>query len=172
MCQISAGDIFIDERDNYTYYRKRGAQVLRSVLRDGGIGLVGSDVMWEQGFDGGATSLGTIRNENGEPLRFALLTRPGEKSRFENKAKDGELIRVATSYPNIASQSFMTGDIEYLVEEGGIELELATRPELDCAYELVQSADTVRAYDLEIAYDALMFIDLMLVRPRSDENNA
>ena len=141
-------------------------------MREGGIGLVGSDVVWEQDFDGGATNLGAIRNENGDPLRFALLTRPGERSSFENKARDGELVRVATSYPNIASQAFMAGNIEYSVEEGGVELELATRPEIDCAYELVQSADTVRAYGLEIAYDALMFVDLMLARPPSDENNA
>lgn len=148
--------------------------MLASVLRNGAsFGLLGTDVLEEAGFDGGVTKYEQIRNFKGDALRFGIIARPDAE--LSLKLARGEPISIVTSYPNIATEvlsklGISLADID--VVDGGVEAEVFERRDIDAAFELILSGDSVRSNLLTIVADDLRTVELAKVtKGDSDETN-
>lgn len=120
-------------------------------------GAVGSDRLYEMQFEGAVESIAPIVNASGQSLRFAIIARDVERCRA--KIRNGEVMRIITSYPNATKRLFP--EVEVFYASGGIEAELIDQADrIDAAYELVQSGDSVRENGLDIVEDAIEFVEL------------
>jgi ATP phosphoribosyltransferase len=129
-------------------------------------GFVGSDRIAEDQCDWYQETLEPIQNEKGQPLRFALIARDAD--RLKAKLARSEPLSVITSYPTIAlSKLGVKNTVEYV--GGCVEAEVLDRgEEVDAAFELVQSGDSVRENRLEIVEDDIEQVWLTLLRTPYD----
>lgn len=154
---------------NVQAFRKRGSAVIQSVLRDASsVGYVGTDRIDEDGLELSRENRGPVTNEAGQRLRFALIARKGSPVR--DKLRADEPISIVTSYPRTANRRIgedRVADIQ--VVSGSVEAELVDRPDIDAAFELVQSGDSVRQNGLWIVEDDIRYVFLNKVfRPLDD----
>lgn len=121
------------------------------------LGFVGSDRTKEDGYEGYSESLGPVMNEKQQALRFALIAVNAD--RIRSKLTNGDQLKIATSYPNVAATMMPNTYTEYVV--GCIEAELNDRWDtIDAGFELVQSGDSVRQNGLEIVEDDILPVNL------------
>lgn len=157
LLQIFLGDVFIDQGDNITFYKKSGKRVIESVLDNpASIGLVGSDVINEWFYDDPALSVEPImpmNNQEGDALRFAVIRTS------EQVAEDSDTY--VTSYP-VTARRFL-GDEVTLIEAGG-SIEAEVRDLGVPGFELVQSGNSVEANGLVVAVDNLAMVSLCKVQ--------
>lgn len=141
-------------------FRKRGSAVIQSVLRNpGSSGYVGTDRIEEDGYRLYSESRGPVSNDAGQILRFALIARSDSAAR--NKLRANEPLAIVTSYPRIAFRQLegtQLASLDYV--NGCIEAELIDRPDIDAAFELVQSGDSVRQNGLQIVEDDIQNVYL------------
>lgn len=132
--------------------------ILKSIERDPTAqGFLGSDRLKEDGYTGFSESVEPVMNAKGQPLRFALIATNSLKTR--TKLINNEPLVIATSYPATTTRIMgPANEIEYVA--GGLEAELIDRPEIDCAFELVQSGDSVRQNGLQIIEDDIESVTL------------
>lgn len=157
---LGGGIIWQDGR--ITAYRKRGAEVLNSVVRsDDSFGLVGSDRIEEDDFRGNVEKIAPVENERGEILRFSLIARPS--SELPAKQRSNDELTLVTSYPRIASRLF--GErVTLIVVGGSVEAEIYERGDsVDGGFELVQSGASVTDNELTIIEDDILPVSLCKV---------
>lgn len=134
--------------------------MIQSVLRNpGSTGYVGTDRIEEDGFRLASVSRGPITNATGQILRFALIARKGSPA--QDKLRSNEPLSVVTSYPRIAFRQLEgapLASVDYV--NGCIEAELIDRTDIDAAFELVQSGDSVRQNGLQIIEDDIQNVYL------------
>lgn len=145
-------------------FRKRGSSVIGSVLRTtNSVGYVGTDRLEEENAQLCSENRGAIINEAEQPLRFALIARSDSSAR--NKLRSGEPISIVSSYPRTALMQLGENRIASLENVTGcIEAELVDRTDIDAAFELVQSGDSVRQNGLAIIEDDIRFVYLAMIR--------
>jgi ATP phosphoribosyltransferase len=118
----------------------------------GSWGYVGTDRIDEDGIRLFGETRGPVVNDAGQMLRFALIARQDSDAR--DKLRRGEPISIVTSYPRTAVRRLGDTTLESVEYVGGcIEAELMDRPNIDAAFELVQSGDSVQQNELRIIED-------------------
>ena len=129
-------------------------------------GYVGSDKLNEEQVDWFRETIEPVCNQAGQRLRFALIAQDGE--RMKRKLAYDEPLQLATSYPVTARRLLgQTATIQCV--SGSIEAEVDDRAdELDGAFELVQSGDSVRGNGLEVVVDDIEQVYLECIRTPYD----
>jgi ATP phosphoribosyltransferase len=163
---LSGGGIIWDD-GTVQAFRKRGSAVISSVLRGANtVGYIGTDRIEEEAAELAVENRGPVINDAGQPLRFALIARPGSPA--TNKLRSGEPVSIVSSYPRTALERLGRERIASVENvRGCIEAELVDRTDIDAAFELVQSGDSVRQNGLEIIEDDLRSVYLAMIRKSS-----